>query len=92
MNDITAIIAAAKRHRTWFSIGPDQPWSFEDSGAWHAVHDHATAMAEALDKISRRVVPMGSRDEYRRGYLDALDVTRDIARECLDRIVKEAKP
>ena len=87
MNDITAIIVAAKRWKAGHHFALDG-----DYYAWDSLRNHAIRMAEALDKISRRVVPMGSRDEYRRGYLDALDVTRDIARECLDRIVKEAKP
>lgn len=83
--DIHAIIAAAKRVMT----SDERPG---DTAATYALLQHRIDMAEALDKISRRVVPMGSRDEYRRGYLDALDVTRDIARDVLAAIEKDMQP
>lgn len=79
-DDIHAIIAAAKR---WDD--PD-----DTSVEWHTVQhpmdllaDHAIAMAEALARIATQSIGSDRGPPW--------DYPCDIARECLDKIVREAQ-
>ena len=47
-------------------------------------NERIKALEDALKNIKHRHVPMTSRDEYRRGYTDALAIVQIIAKEALE--------